>query len=548
MTTFLIGAVLSPAPSSTEQLLAIKCIPDDPRQLSIPRYKFKPTIQPKNCRQINDPSHVNASVVFAFQLPLPREGIELDFSRWMSYLLTMITPEVSYASWMGKPGSPKTGDDFINGTLVMNVRLAVKNEGETEWKEYHVKKNLKRNINCWIPEAKRVDEYRYDCDNIELFELQSLFYDFYLINLQFTGGLEAEEHYGLLSDVNMVAIHQNGGFTKIWLSLKSFFTVITLMTLVWYINRMMQLNRSMTLLEKTLIVLGAALTQLNFPLEFLSLWVDFPFNNFLSDLRQGILYCTLFSFWLIFTGEHLLDGIHRSRLSSYSKHLSAVFIASTCFFVFDSIERGIRGYDPFFTVWESNSHVAKIFLCVAIVASIAYFGFLSYHVYLVLSNISTKRNTLPSMSLTRRLIYQGIIYRFKFLLVGTLICAALTLSAVMIGNMSHDPLQWEFDLTTGGYHWEWTSAVYSAVYAVWNCYVITLLILYAPSHKEANTDIDHLSEEVEFSRLNPDFGSTRPSPSTSSTTSSSAKNGKSSVAETSEMKLLQEMTSKQAFD
>ena len=106
----------------------------------------------------------------------------------------------------------------------------VKNEGESEWKEYHVKKNLKRNINCWIPEAKRVDEYRYDCDNIELFELQSLFYDFYLINLQFTGGLEAEEHFGLLSDVNMVAIHQNGGFTKIWLSLKSFFTVITLMT------------------------------------------------------------------------------------------------------------------------------------------------------------------------------------------------------------------------------------------------------------------------------------------------------------------------------
>jgi hypothetical protein len=150
------------------------------------------------------------------------------------------------------------------------------------------------------------------------------------------------------------------------------------------------------------------------------------------------------------------------------------------------------------------------------------------------------------MSLTRRLIYQGIIYRFKFLLWSTLVCAAFSLAAFMVGQRSQDPLQWEVDLSSGAYHWEWTSAVHSAVYTMCNCYVITLLILYAPSHKQGDTDIDQLSEEIEFSRLQPDvdFLSTRPS--TSATPSS--KNGMSLISETSQMKLLQDLTSKQAFD
>lgn len=466
-------------------------------------------------------------MVFAFQLPLPREGIQLDFSRWMSFLLSEVRPEFTYASWMGK-SDKASGADFINGTIVMNVRLAVKNEGDLEWKDYHGKTNLKRKINCFIPEEKRIDDYKYECENIQLFELQSLFYDFYLINLQFTGGLRAEDHFGLLTDVEMVVIHQNGGYTKIWLALKSFFTVVTLFTLLWFFSRVSQLSRSLTLLEKTLIVLAISLTQLNFPLEYLSLWIDFPFNNFLSDLRQGILYCTLFSFWLIFTGEHLLDGVSRqSGFWSYWKQLSAVLTASTCFFIFDSIERGVQGYDPFFSVWQSNSDLASLVLFIAITACLVYFAFLCYHVYLVLGSISSKRNTLPSMSLTRRLMYQGIIYRFKFLLWSTLVCAAFTLAAFMVGQRSQD--QWETS------DWEWTSAVHSAVYAMCNCYVITLLILYAPSHKESNTDIDHLSEEIEFSRLQPE--------NNRQTTTS-----KSSVSETTHMKLLQDLASKRAFD
>ena len=487
--------------------------------------------------------------MFAFQLPLPREGIELDFSRWMSNLLTIITPEMTYTDWLGK-GEGHSGADQINGTISLRVRLAVK-QGDGEWREYAGKDNLKRSFSCSISETKRISGYFYDCESIELFELQSLYYDFYLINLQFLGGLDADQHFGLLNDVSMVAIHQNGGFTKIWLSMKSFFTLTSLSTLLWHWNRLRQLQRPLSLLEKMLTALGLALVQLNLPLELLSLCLDFPFNSFLSDLRQGVFYCSLFSFWVVFSGEHLLDGGKRSRLSSYYRPLTVVLVAFTSLFVFDSIERGVQGYDPFFSVWQVEAHLAVAFLLTAFVSAAAFFAYLCYQVWLVLSSISSRSASLPAMSMTRRMVYQGIIFRFHFLLIATLVCAALTLAAFLVGQWSESRLQWELDLTTGAEHWQWKSAVFSTVYAMCNCYVVALLILYAPSHKQASGETDALSEELEFRRLTGDGAELRPAAAAATAAAASAADAAPAagkVQETSQMHLLQTIASKRAFD
>jgi len=284
-----------------------------------------------------------------------------------------------------------------------------------------------------------------------------------------------------LNELNLIAIHQNGGFTKVWLSMKTVFTFITLFTLLWYVNRLKKLMRDISLLEKTLILLGIAISQLNVPIEFLSLWLDLPFMNFLSDIRQGILYCSLLCFWCIFIGEHLLDGVHRSRISSYYKQLAIILAASISLLVFDSTERGIQWIDPFFTIWEVESYVAVIFIITATIAATSYFVFLSYQTWLVLRNISAKQNSLPSMSSTRRLIYQGIIYRFKFLLFATLVAAAATIAVFIMGQVSDESFHWEDDFYYQPL--EWSSAMFTTVYVMWNCYIITLLILYAPSHK-----------------------------------------------------------------
>jgi len=42
------------------------------------------------------------------------------------------------------------------------------------------------------------------------------------------------------------------------------------------------------------------------PLEYLTLAYDMPFMLLLGDIRQGIFYATLLSFWLVFAGEHLM--------------------------------------------------------------------------------------------------------------------------------------------------------------------------------------------------------------------------------------------------
>lgn len=161
---------------------------------------------------------------------------------------------------------------------------------------------------------QRKQGINYDCDLIQLFELQSLYYDYYLINIRFVSS-EKSDNFGFLSNLLMVAIHHNGGFTKIWLSLKLVFTVMTLLTLLWYLNRISQLSRDTNLLEKSLILLGFGITQLNIPIEFLNLFFDIEFMSFLCDIRQGIFHCCILLFWIIFIGEHLLVSQLESLLN-----------------------------------------------------------------------------------------------------------------------------------------------------------------------------------------------------------------------------------------
>lgn len=544
--SFFIGAFIAPAPSSTEQLLAFKCIADDENEFSIPRPfdSGSAKVNPKNCKSVANSVTGQSNITFAFQLPLPREGIALDYSRWMQNLLTILIPDVIYNEKTNDKRVVET-EERINATVKMMIRLGVKNIGDKNWREYAKKDSLKRTITCKIDGQKRIHGYKYDCDLIQLFELQSLYYDYYLINLRFIPNeAQQSDNFGFLNDLSLVAIHQNGGFTKIWLSLKTFFTIMTLLTLIWFTKRLRQLHRETTLLEKTLVILGFALTQLNIPLEFLSLWLDLEFMSFICDLRQGLFQAALLSFWVLFVGENnsSVDGIHRSRLSSYYKQLSVVLIAFVALFVFDLSERGLHWIDPFFTIWEVDSNFALIFIITASIASLGYFIFLSYNIWLAFRNISSKQSSLPTMSSTRRLIYQGIIYRFKFLLLATFICAAATVVAYIMGQVTEDQWYWD-DSDSFIAPLQWTSAMFTTVYALWNCYVITLLILYAPSHKGMGQTVDLMSEEIEFNRLT---GSDDKNETTQPFTDTFGST--SNTRETSDMTLLKDLANKQSID
>lgn len=63
-------------------------------------------------------------------------------------------------------------------------------------------------------------------------------------------------HFGLINEVWLVVIHQNGGFTKVWIALKCFFLPLIVATMAWYWHRIKILERAPTLLEGSIFALA----------------------------------------------------------------------------------------------------------------------------------------------------------------------------------------------------------------------------------------------------------------------------------------------------
>lgn len=59
-------------------------------------------------------------------------------------------------------------------------------------------------------------------------------------------------------------------------------------------------------LFRVIFALGISMTSLNVPVEWLSLGFEWTWMLLFEDVRQGMFYSTLFSFWIIFCGEHLM--------------------------------------------------------------------------------------------------------------------------------------------------------------------------------------------------------------------------------------------------
>ncbi|GLV43238.1 wntless [Carabus blaptoides fortunei] len=495
---FLVGGLIAPPPASTQPILGTACV-DDSGDVNNTKKFFTRQCYTIDFHKINDdPVLLANKIVFVFQMPHP----QFDYSRWQQNLVGVLSIDMKY-----KPSIKL--DSRIH--LTLDSRLAYRNKGDppNEWK-YYASSLEQRTVECDFD--YKGDGYPYNCSSIPLFELGSLHHDYYLLNLRLPVDTEKQmnQHIGHIADIWLAAINQNGGFTKVWISLKTVFFPFIIGIMIWFWRRVHMLSRSPALLEYMLIYLAAALTFLNAPLEYLTLAFDMPYMLLLSDIRQGIFYAMLLSFWLIFAGEHMLiqDNGERNTLKIYWRHLSAVVVGCISLFVFDLCERGVQLRNPFYSIWVTDlgTNLALTFIILAGISAGIYFVFLCYMVWKVFCNISVKRTALPSMSVARRLHYEGIIYRFKFLMLSTLVCAAMTVVWFILGQIAEGQWKWDDHM-----EWELTSAFYTGVYGMWNIYIFALLILYAPSHKqwpsESGND-NSISEQIEFSRLPTD-----PSPS-----------------------------------
>nr|NVI79969.1 wntless [Cucujiformia] len=258
----------------------------------------------------------------------------------------------------------------------------------------------------------------------------------------------------------------NGGFTQVWMSMKMIFFPILLSILLWFSNRVYKLERVAALLEYMLFSLGVALAFLDLPLEYLTIHFDMPYMLLLGDIRQGIFYAMLLSFWLVFAGEHMLiqDNGCKNSIKLYWKHLSTIIIGCLSLLIFDLCERGVQLINPFYSIWVTpiGTNLALTFIILAGISACLYFLFLCYMIWRVFKNISIKRAVLPSMSQARRLHYEGIIYRFNFLMLATLICAAVTVVSFILSQVAEGQNKWDDSMDI-----ELSSALHTGVYGMW---------------------------------------------------------------------------------
>ena len=88
--SFLVGAIFAPSPNNSEQLLAVKCHDADGPGYGSERNDnkwFTPRVK-GGCISIDKIAETAESVdltadnvVFAFQMPLPKQGMNIDYSR-----------------------------------------------------------------------------------------------------------------------------------------------------------------------------------------------------------------------------------------------------------------------------------------------------------------------------------------------------------------------------------------------------------------------------------------------------------------------------------
>lgn len=446
-------------------------------------------------------------IIYAFQIPLPRDDQVLRLHRLFQTMTSILQLQVLL---------PPSDNEVLEETslthdIPMQVRLAYRNTQDLD-DDWHQMANakIKKQFTCLK------GKYSLDCDMIQLFELGSVHHEFYLINLKLgtsklTSHLSEGKNFmptlsqrDVVPDVRitMTFIYQTGGFTQMWFIMKSCIFPFVFGVVCWYWNRVGQLDREANLLERMLLALGVSVTVLNLPVEWLSLWYDLKWMMLYMDLRQGIFYSVLLTFWIIFCGEHYIDESDTQKATksfkSYWKYISALWVGCVCLLVFELSERGMQLSDPFFSMWDSKNgaNFATGMLCVACISAILYFLLLAYLVVKVFRNFYSKSSQLPAMNKMRRAFYEGIIYRFKFLLVSTVVCAALTIAFFIVNNINDMETYFsEADVTLN-----YTGGFFTGVYAMWNVYATAVMIFYAPSHKNKlvaqHYEASSLAEEI----------------------------------------------------
>nr|XP_060628638.1 protein wntless homolog [Anolis sagrei ordinatus] len=431
---FLVGGLIAPSPTTAVPYVAIKCI--DVRKNHHKNKWFMPW-GPNQCEKIRDLDeamnrHIEASdIVFSVHMPLPNK----EMSPWFQFMLYILHMDIAF----------KTDNQIKeNAEVTLEVSLAYRDVMGGPWEEMsHATETRKLKCTFGAPKTHEHEGKFYDCDVLPFMEIGTVAHKYYLVNIRLPVNEKKGINVGIgeIKDIRLVGIHQNGGFTKVWFAMKTFLTPSILIIMIWYWRRITLMTRPPVLLENLL--------------------------YWLSPCILGI-----------------QDQNERNHFSSYWKQVGPIAVGSFCLFVFDMCERGVQLKNPFYSIWatEVGTELAMAFIIVAGICLCLYFLLLCFMVFQVFRNISGKQSSLPAMSKARRLHYEGLIFRFKFLMLITLACAAMTVIFFIVSQVTEGHWKW------GDFTVQVNSAFFTGIYGMWNLYVFALMFLYAPSHKNYGED------------------------------------------------------------
>ena len=329
--------------------------------------------------------------------------------------------------------------------IYLDVKLAVRNDNDQKWTLLW-DRMIERPLNCQYPVVAKeyedsADGYNYDCVPQSLFQLGSTYYEHYLVNVHINkkSTSSMSPKIGNLYGLMMPIILQSPKYTKILFGIKTFFTPLVIFGIYWFWSRVSATGRRMELMEKSIVFLGFTLLQLDFPFDWLSVFLHTPLILFLSDIRQGLFYIGLLSFWVIFTGEHLARKSERNKVKRYKWEISAITLASGSMFMFDLIERGAQISDPFYTVWAASSgayNAALVLIVAGATSGAIYCSFLFYLIFKVFQSMKEKMRQMERMSRNKHHIFEGVAFRFKFLMGATLVLASITIGFFVLVQVS----------------------------------------------------------------------------------------------------------------
>ncbi|EYC03599.1 hypothetical protein Y032_0093g2681 [Ancylostoma ceylanicum] len=168
---------------------------------------------------------------------------------------------------------------FDKASLGLEVRLGYRGNTDAadEWHEL-IATNITRNLECSICPDKKSNGNMYECGVIDLFEMGSNNYPFYLLNICIpinqtacrTNPRSPNCQIGKVTNLRVVTIHQNGGFTLVWLWLKTLLFPAMVAAIWWYWSRVERLARKPLLLEKAIMTLGVSMAILDYSALFFS--------------------------------------------------------------------------------------------------------------------------------------------------------------------------------------------------------------------------------------------------------------------------------------